>query len=135
MTIICYCDGAARPNPGKGGIGIAIRSKDDKWHYDISESCAKSRITNNEAEYLAVERALIELIRNKLTSEEIIMHSDSEMLVSQLSDSNKKVIGGSYVYVYNRVKKELLPKFSNIKFEWFYRENNAEANLLASKAL
>ena len=126
-----FTDGSCRPNPGKGGIGVVIQS--DNWAYTISDVCTQ-KCTNNLAEYLAVRRALEELINNELMDEEIVINSDSEMLVLQMTDEKKVDKGGSYVPVYNEVK-ELLKKFSNVAFKWIPRCENSEANLLASKAV
>lgn len=130
MTIKVYTDGAARPNPGKGGVGVVIRS--EHWNYNISDVCS-GKVTNNQAEYIAVIKAMQQLIDNELTQEEIIINSDSELLVEQLS-GRRSVVAGSYIEQYN-IAKQMMKFFKNIKLVWIPREENGEANMLASKAL
>ena len=129
MTIKIFIDGAARPNPGKGGIGVCIKS--ENWSYNISDTCA-NRVTNNQSEYIALYRALSELINNDLTNEEVIIYSDSEMLVEQMC-GRREVLKGSYINEYKRVKQLLGEhKFKSLWFTWIPREQNDEANMLAS---
>jgi len=131
MTIRVNIDGSARPNPGKGGIGVVIQG--DGWDYTISETCPKKRVSNNMAEYMALERALIELMKYGLINHEIEILSDSEMLVLQML-GEKKVDKGAYVPEYMKAK-QLRRYFSNLKFKWISRDLNSEANLLASKGV
>ena len=126
-----YVDGAARPNPGKGGIGIVIRG--DGWDYTISEPL-EGKTTNNQAEYKAICRAFNELYMNELESEKITVLSDSELLVEQLNKRREVDKGGKYVEDYSKAKK-WLKVFSHTKIEWISREKNDEANLLASRAV
>jgi len=54
--VIINTDGASRNNPGKAGIGITIRDEDDNIIQEVAEYIGEA--TNNQAEYLAVIRAL-----------------------------------------------------------------------------
>ena len=136
-----WIDGSSKPNPGKGGIGIVIRgatwdyplTHGVVWDYTISEKCG-DRVSNNQAEYRALNRALTELMKNECINKEIIVFSDSEMLTLQMSGEKKVDKGGAYVPDYMKAK-QLLRYFTNIKFSWIPREENAEANLLASEAI
>ena len=46
-----FIDGACQPNPGKGGIGIFIKSSDFQEKYSFT---LKDEVTNNIAEYEAL---------------------------------------------------------------------------------
>jgi len=127
-----YIDGSARPNPGKGGIGIVISG--DKWRYSISEAIPEKRVSNNEAEYCALNIALNEMIKNDTCREEITIFSDSELLVLQMTGERHVDKGGSYVKEYIKAKM-LCEYFPNIKFQYIPREENVEANLLASEGV
>ena len=129
MTIRCYIDGSAKPNPGKGGIGIVIRG--DGWDYTISEKC-EDRVSNNQAEYQALVRCLDELVKNMIGQEEIIIYSDSKLLVEQMSKRRQIDKGGAYVPDHMKAL-QLKRRFFNLKFQHIPREENAEANLLASR--
>ncbi len=81
MTLHAFTDGASRGNPGESGIGLIL--KDAKgatlasWHGYIGLS------TNNRAEYTALI-ALLERMKS-VTCERLIIHSDSELMVRQLT--------------------------------------------------
>lgn len=132
--ISVYIDGSCRPNPGKGGIGIVFEGK---MSYTISEKCLGDKLTNNECEYLAFNKALSEILSygfSTLCNEEIMVFSDSELLVLQLNGEKSVDKGGRYVAEFLKAK-ELLKKFPNLKIKHIPREENRQANLLASKAV
>ena len=123
-----YIDGSARPN--RGGIGIVIRG--ETYDYSISEHIPE-KVSNNEVEYKALNRALRELMANKLTDGEIVIYSSSRMLVEQTSgerDANQ----GKYYKDYLLAIKTI-ENFSNLGFKRIPREMNSEANRLASRAI
>ena len=127
-----YIDGSAKPNPGKGGIGITIQG--DGWDYTISEAIPGKKVTNNLAEYEALVRALTELMKNKLEGHDIQILSDSEMLILQITGKRQVDRGGAYVSSYLKAK-QLVKCFSRLSFMYIPREENAEANLLASRGV
>lgn len=127
-----WIDGAARPNPGKGGIGVVIRG--DGWDYTLSEAIS-GKVSNNQAEYLALSRALHELIQNDLQLHDLLILSDSEMLVEQMSNCRSVDKGGAYVNTYTFCARDMGKGFTNLKFKYIPREENSEANLLASRGV
>ena len=78
-----YIDGSSRGNPGLSGIGI-IASKENKRLFSYREFIGFK--TNNQAEYLALKRAL--QIGNYHTKE-IRIKSDSILLVNQRTKKYK----------------------------------------------
>jgi len=130
--ITVYTDGACRPNPGKGGIGVVFEG--DRMSYSISEKCEGERLSNNQVEYIAVYRALQEILSNGFHEDTILINSDAQLIVEQLSGRQQVAKGGAYVNVYLEVKK-LLKHFPNIKLQHVPREENTEANMLASRAV
>ena len=131
MTIHCFIDGCARPNPGRGGMGIVIRGND--WDYALSVGIP-GRVSNNQAEYSALVHSLEELLRNQCQDKLITIFSDSLMLVEQMNGNRKVDRGGAYVDKYLEAQS-LLNNFSDLMFVWIDRGQNAEANMLASKGL
>ena len=129
-AIWVHIDGGARPNPGKGSIGVVIRG--GTWDYTISKSIPGNDVSNNRAEYEALLCALIELIKNRLTSHDITVYSDSEMLVEQMNGRKSIDTGGSYVRPCLKCK-ELLGLFTNLSLIHIDREDNDEANMLVIK--
>ena len=92
-----YTDGGSRGNPGPSAIGILIYSPAGRLLRDHREFIGKT--TNTQAEYRAVLKAL-ELARG-FTKGEVSCHSDSKLLVNQLSGRFK---------VKNKGIKEILGK-------------------------
>jgi len=129
--ISVYIDGSCKPNPGKGGIGIFFSG--DKMSYSISEKLPGNRLSSNECEYHAFNRALAEILTYRFNMEEVLVYSDSQLLVEQLN-GRKSVDKGRNYSAYLQAK-ELIKHFPNLKIEWVGRDGNTEANLLASKAI
>lgn len=76
-----YTDGGSRGNPGPAAIGILIYSPAGRRLKDHREFIG--RATNNQAEYRAVLKALE--LAGEFTSGRVSCHSDSQLLVNQLS--------------------------------------------------
>lgn len=84
MKILVYTDGACRGNQRAEArsAGIGWRICDSSGNVLEQHAEAAGRRTNNEAEYLAVIRALQKAAR--YTEGEVVLHSDSELVVRQL---------------------------------------------------
>ena len=76
-----YTDGACRPNPGRGAIGVLILNEKDEELIVYKEHIGYS--TNNRAEYRALIKGL-ELAQRKCTWRAICC-SDSELMINQLN--------------------------------------------------
>ncbi len=76
-----HTDGASRGNPGTAAYAYVIEPEQGD---DIEEAGCLGTLTNNQAEYTALVRALehaLELGNNH----QVVVHSDSELLVKQMS--------------------------------------------------
>ena len=118
-----YIDGICRPNPGKMGIGIHFENG-----AEVSEPVGEG--TNNEAEYLALERALREVLSRDLKN--VVIHTDSQLLVNQISGRWKIESLTSRKYV-PRICS--LMKGTDVILKWVPRNQNKEADRLSKKAL
>jgi ribonuclease HI len=76
-----YTDGACRPNPGHGAIGISILNEKNQELIAHKEFIGYS--TNNQAEYRALIKGL-ELAQQKCTWK-AICYSDSLLVIEQLN--------------------------------------------------
>jgi ribonuclease HI len=128
MTIEIYTDGACRGNPGKSGAG-AVVYQDDMVIEQISKYLG-DRLTNNEAEYLAVLHSIHFLIERKFTQANF--YCDSQLLVKQLN-GQYKVKAPTIIPLHKEIKA--LSQNLNIKFTWIRREENTVADALANKAI
>lgn len=127
-----HVDGACAGNPGKMGIGGIVTMGSEKRTF--SEPAGHG--TNNEAEYLAVLKAL-EIVKERVGSgpvpESIRVYSDSQLVVNQLNGT----YGINYPHLATlngRVRKLIKQIPYRIIFHWIPRERNSAADALASKA-
>jgi ribonuclease HI len=128
-VIEIYVDGLAEPtNPGIGTYGFAIYKDGVK----IRKGCgfAGEPVTNNFAEYMGLVTALEEAL--SFTNEEIIVKSDSKLLVNQMN-GRWKIKKGLYIKKFMEAR-EIVQKFQSIRFLWIPREKNAEADGLSRVA-
>ena len=135
MSVIIYTDGAAKGNPGNGGLGVVLIS--GKHRKEISEGFRLT--TNNRMELLAVIIGLESLKSNK---ESVTVYSDSKYVVDAV---NKKWVFGWEKKNFNKKKNpDLWIRFlkifkkHNIIFIWIkgHSENieNERCDYLAVSA-
>jgi len=103
---------------GDGRIAWYNESTGENW------SGRKQGITNNEAEYLAIEDAL-----SKAKSKDVEIVSDSQLVVSQLK-REWHIKDEKLRKLFDRVQKLIRDKKLNVKFSWVRRENNPAGKYL-----
>ncbi|MCC6290710.1 ribonuclease HI family protein [Candidatus Nomurabacteria bacterium] len=132
--IILQTDGGARGNPGPAGAGVVVLSETG----EILKTAKKflgERLTNNEAEYLALLFGLENLpsLIGERGEAEVVVRLDSELVVKQLN--------GDYKVKEPRLKelaqgvKDLSHIFSAVTFTHIPREENKLADKLANEAM
>ncbi|MFB6215098.1 MAG: ribonuclease HI family protein [Candidatus Bipolaricaulia bacterium] len=112
-----YTDGASRGNPGKAAWGYVIL--DEGENHVTNQSGYIGRSTNNQAEYFAVIRALQRA--KELTREKVQLHSDSQLLVNQVTGA-WKVKDNELRRLYSRVRS-LVDQFKEVNFTYLPRED------------
>ncbi len=123
-----FSDGACSGNPGPAGIGVVIR-KDGVKVLEVSQAIGEA--TNNIAEYRAFIRGLCEA--KALGAEHVRLRTDSQLLFYQLK--------GDYKVKHPNMKPlhaqalDLLKGFSKVECKVVPREENKDADLLATSAL
>jgi len=127
MVLNVFTDGASRGNPGKAGIGVAIY-RDKELILELHEYVGIR--TNNEAEYLALIKALQKIKELNETSANIF--SDSEFLVKQMKKEYK--VKAEKIVPLNQMAVNLLVGLE-VKFHWVPREDNLKADELANKGI
>ena len=127
--VIINADGASRHNPGPAAIGATI--KDERGHLLASISRRIGRATNNQAEYQALIAALEKA--TGLGARRVEIRLDSELVVKQMK-GRYRVKNAALRPLYLRVG-ELLSQFEGFTITSVPREQNAEADRLANKAL
>src|SRR6202167_6132040 len=124
--LVAYIDGGSLGNPGPSGIGVVIDGSTNgtiriaKWigHQD-----------NNVAEYVALLEALQRAVG--LNAKTLHVFSDSEVIVKQMKGeySCRSARLYSLNWICRKLARSLEFSISHVR-----RENNAEANRLASSA-
>lgn len=130
-TLSVFCDGGSRGNPGPGAAGYAIEVPAENVRY----LCGKylGVVTNNQAEYKAVELAL-EKIRDKTQGKNpITFFLDSLLVVNQLNGLFR---------IKNPILAESVLKIRSLEnfvgpivYKHVLREKNKLADSLVNKAL
>ncbi len=130
MTIVAHTDGASRGNPGESGIGVILR--DEKGALLFQASGYVGLATNNVAEY----QALLLCLRKakELGCTRLVVHSDSELMVRQMS--GKYRVKDKKLQKYFREANGLL-KDSPFTFKIVHvaREGNRDADELANQGI
>ena len=124
--LIVWTDGAARGNPGPAGIGVQITDVDGAVVAEIAEGLGVA--TNNVAEYTAAIRGLERAA--ELDAEEVVLRSDSRLLVEQLAGRFK--VKNARLQLLHARARMLAAGFARVRFEHVPRELNKEADRLAN---
>lgn len=121
-------DGASSGNPGPAGIGVVLKGENN-FKKEVSRYIGEA--TNNVAEYEALICALEEAWELKYSN--IIIHTDSQLLVNQLG-GKYKIKSENIKPLYDKARK-LLSRFSRLELKQVKREHNTEADKLATQAV
>jgi ribonuclease HI len=127
--LVIYTDGASRGNPGPAALGVVIQDERGRTVDTISQCLGEA--TNNQAEYRAIVTGLEKALA--LGATHIELHSDSELVVRQLSH-HYKVKNEALKPLFQKVEG-LRARFSGLAVSYIPREKNKEADKLANLAL
>ncbi len=129
-----YTDGLCMPiNPGGvATYGFEIRQNRVRIYEDQGVVGEGEGMSNNVAEYVAVQKAAEWLYAKGLGAEEIVFKSDSKLVVNQMN-GEWKVKQGMYIEYYG-IARDALSRLGRVRFEWIPREENAYADSLTERA-
>ena len=128
-TLLIHTDGACSGNPGPAAIGVVVKLPDGTDLLSWGESIGKT--TNNVAEYRAMIAGLEKAL--DLGASGVQLRADSQLVVRQ--------VNGRYKVKNKRMKPlhaqvmDLLGRFDEWEAVYVPREQNAEADALASAAV
>lgn len=123
-----HTDGGARGNPGPAAYAYVIERPGAP---DIEVKCYLGRTTNNVAEYTGLVKAL-EHVR-ELGGRDIVVHSDSELMVKQMNGAYK-VKNPGLLPLYREADR-LRRAIGSVAIRHVYREQNARADALCNEAM
>jgi ribonuclease HI len=125
-----HTDGASRGNPGPAAFAYVIARDGEE---PIEEAGKLGRMTNNQAEYLALVRALEHSLELG-DHHRVVVHSDSELLVKQMK-GEYRVKNADLRDLYEEASA-LCGRFKEaVDFRHVRREDNRRADALGNEAL
>ena len=127
MIIHAFTDGASRGNPGESGVGVLLKNQDGAVLHSVNGYIGKA--TNNIAEYTALLTCL--KVAAGFKCDELIVHSDSELMVRQLN-GQYKVRDRNLKQYYEQVQSLIKQVPFRTTFIHVAREQNSEADALAN---
>jgi ribonuclease HI len=119
VRVYAYTDGASRGNPGKSASGYDLRDSEHRLvfrHIFYNGIC-----TNNVAEYAAVIAALKKALELFGEDVDIVLASDSSLVINQLSGSYK--VKSQSMKRLNTEARELLGRFRSHRLLSVSRKN------------
>ena len=130
-SVTVYSDGGSRGNPGPSAIGVLVYSPSGNPLAQVGELIGNG--TNNQAEYAALLKGLG--IASRFTKGEVHCHSDSELLVKQLSGKYK--VKNSVIKETFKKVKEAEKSFKKVTYKHVKRDNPKIklADLMVNRAL
>jgi phosphoribosylglycinamide formyltransferase-1 len=127
--IIAHIDGASRGNPGPAAAGFTLA--DPAGTQIKANAYFLGRATNNVAEYSSLVKALD--AAKQLGARELIVFSDSELLVKQINGQYK--VKSEQIRPLFRQAVRLLGEFKNWKVRHITRDKNKQADKLVNQCL
>jgi ribonuclease HI len=121
-----YIDGSSKGNPGPGGAGIVIQDKATQETIGI-HGIPLGTVTNNQAEFLALKHALIELKTQGLSDHPVNILTDSQLVVGIFSQNWKARANLELVMDV----RDLLKEFPQLTFAYVRGHNGNHSNELA----
>jgi len=122
-------DGGSRGNPGPAGYGVLVVDGSGQVVDQLHESIGVA--TNNVAEYSALLAALRYAIDHG--SQDITIRSDSLLLVCQMKGEFR--VKNAALKTLHAEARRLASRLGRIRFVHVGREQNAEADALANRAM
>ena len=129
MKVKAFIDGASRGNPGPASTGVQLLDEGGTVLKEHGRTLGTQ--TNNVAEYEALLDAL--RLAKDLGASELLVHSDSLLLVKQVAGEYKVKNAGLAVLKAKAVA--LIRDFKAVKLVHVRRELNKDADRLANMAL
>lgn len=125
-----HTDGASRGNPGAAAFAYVIARDGETL---VEEAGCLGQMTNNQAEYTALVRALEHALRLG-AAHRVLVHSDSELMVKQMR-GEYKVKNEDLRELFDRARRLVHDFTGLVTFQHVRREFNKRADELCNLAL
>ncbi|MSR68216.1 ribonuclease HI family protein [Candidatus Saccharibacteria bacterium] len=127
-SVIVFCDGGSRGNPGPSASGVAILNQNNEVIEEVGKYLGIQ--TNNYAEYSAVIVALEKM--HELGIKKADFFLDSQLIVRQLN-GQYRVKNANIIPLNAKVKA--LGAGLSLTFTHIYREDNTLADAIVNQVL
>ena len=131
IKYLLYCDGAASPNPGRGGIGCVCYKELPKIEIFKITQYVGNHVSNNYSEYMSLIIGLKAALSKGI--EDIDVYMDSQLVIKQCKKEWQ--VREPTLMALNQEVEELKQQFKNITFYWIPRAENHIADTLSKEAL
>jgi ribonuclease HI len=121
-----WIDGGTKSNPGVGGSAFILDTGEKLIKENIKHPM---KVTNNEAEYLALIKLLEYCIEHKI--ENILINTDSQLVANQINGLYQ-VRAENIKTLYEKAKN-LISQLKNVKIRHISRKKNKEADRLVNQ--
>src|SRR5215471_5226420 len=129
-VITIHTDGASRGNPGDAALAYVIEVPGQDA---IEEAALLGKMTNNQAEYTALVRALEHVIRLGIKMP-AVLHSDSELIVKQVK-GEYRVKNEELRSLYEEARRLMTKVPGGATLRHVRREQNKRADELCNQVL
>jgi ribonuclease HI len=129
-VLTIHTDGAARGNPGPAAFAYTIERDGAE---PVEEAGRLGRLTNNQAEYIALVRALEHALELGAGCQ-VVVHSDSELMVKQMNGAYR-VKNEDLRDLYEQAQALRRRFRGGVIFRHVRREENRRADQLGNEAL
>src|SRR5262249_26788500 len=123
LMIEIYIDGSSKGNPGPGGAGIVLTDASTQKILGTL-GIPLGYVTNNQAEFLALKHALIELKKKRLSHDPVNVLTDSQLIVGIFSQSWRAKANLELVMEI----RDLIKEFSQLTFAYVRGHNGNQGN-------
>ncbi len=127
--LVIHTDGAARGNPGPAAFAYTIARDGAPL---IEEAGCLGRMTNNQAEYIALVRALRHAAQLG-TQHRLQIQSDSELMVKQMNGEYR--VKDESLRTHYDEAQGLVAQFPSVVIRHVRRAQNSDADRLCNEAL
>ena len=121
-----FFDGAAIPNPGRGGCGYVLI--DYRGNDIISSGRSYDWLSNNQAEYQGLINGLTQAVDEGI--KRLNVKGDSELVIKQMN-GDYRVRNDQLRRLYHEAKS-IESQFQRVTYEYIPRKENARADYLAN---
>lgn len=129
--IFAYIDGGVRGNPGSGALGFVVMHSKEGELFRYGKKI--DYCTNNYAEYKALTEVLQYLNNKNFNDSNIIIYSDSELLVNQMNGIYK--VRSNNIHPLFEKAQSIFKKMKNIQIEHISRKDNYVADWIVNRVL